>query len=49
METVASLSPTSRYNKLSVLTCVVFLWFHIQAVAAFWSFSWTNLLVAVAL
>jgi fatty-acid desaturase len=49
METVASLSPASRYRKLSVLTCVVFLWFHIQAVAAFWYFSWTNLLVAVAL
>jgi fatty-acid desaturase len=49
METTASLSPASRYNKLSVLTCVVFLWFHIQAIAAFWSFTWTNLLVAVAL
>jgi stearoyl-CoA desaturase (delta-9 desaturase) len=32
-----------------VLTCVVLVWFHIQAVAAFWSFSWTNLFVAVAL
>jgi fatty-acid desaturase len=49
METAASLSPASRYSKLSVLTCVVFLWFHIQAIAAFWSFTWTNLLVAVAL
>src|SRR4029453_9484873 len=49
METVASLSPASRYSKLSVLTTVVLIWFHIQAVAAFWSFSWTNLSVAIAL
>ncbi len=38
-----------RYGKLSVLTCVVLVWFHIQAVAALFSFSWTNLFVAVAL
>ena len=49
METVASISPASRYSKLSVLTCIVLIWFHIQAVAAFWSFSWTNLSTAVAL
>ena len=49
METVASLSPASRYSKLSVLTTVVLIWFHIQAVAALWSFSWTNLSVALAL
>jgi fatty-acid desaturase len=49
METVASNSTASRYSKLSAITCIVFLWFHIHAVAAFWSFSWTNLLVAVAL
>ena len=49
METVATISSESRYGKLSVLTCVVLIWFHIQAVAAFWSFSWTNLSAAVAL
>jgi fatty-acid desaturase len=49
METVATISSESRYSKLSVLTCVVLIWFHIQAVAAFWSFSWTNLSAAVAL
>ncbi len=39
----------SRYSKLSVITCIVLIWFHVQAVAAFWSFSWTNLAVALAL
>jgi fatty-acid desaturase len=39
----------SRYSKLSIVTCIVLVWFHIQAVAAFWAFSWTNLLVAAAL
>jgi stearoyl-CoA desaturase (delta-9 desaturase) len=34
---------------LSIVTGLVLVWFHIQAVAAFWSFSWTNLLVAAAL
>ena len=46
MSSVVLRSPRSRYSKLSVITCVVLVWFHIQAVAAFWSFSWTNLLVA---
>jgi stearoyl-CoA desaturase (delta-9 desaturase) len=52
MQTVAT-APTdspyandSRYSKLSLLTCVVLVWFHIHAVAALWSFTWTNLLVA---
>ena len=49
METVAAPSSASRYSKLSMLTCIVLIWFHIQAVAAFWSFSWTNLSVAIAL
>src|SRR6185503_16247954 len=49
METVAAISPESCYSKLSVLTCVVLVWFHIQAVAAFWSFSWTNLTTALFL
>jgi stearoyl-CoA desaturase (delta-9 desaturase) len=32
-----------------VITCIVLVWFHIQAVAAFWSFSWAHLVAAVAL
>jgi stearoyl-CoA desaturase (delta-9 desaturase) len=39
----------SRYGKLNVLTCVVLIWFHIQAVAAFFTFTWTNLITAVVL
>jgi fatty-acid desaturase len=42
-------SDESRYTKLSWLTCIVLVWFHIQAFAAFWSFTWTHLLVAVFL
>jgi stearoyl-CoA desaturase (delta-9 desaturase) len=49
METVASLSPASRYSKLSVVTCIVLIVFHIGAVAAFWTFSWTNFFAALAL
>ena len=55
METVATPLPesgysdTSRYSKLSVLTFIVLAWFHIQAVAAFWSFTWTNLAVSTFL
>jgi stearoyl-CoA desaturase (delta-9 desaturase) len=41
--------PTARYSKLSVLTCCVLLWFHVQAIAAFFTFSWTNLFVALTL
>jgi fatty-acid desaturase len=39
----------SRYHKLNVLTCLVLVWFHIQAVAAFFTFTWTNLIAAVVL
>src|SRR4030081_2717539 len=49
MSNVATLPAESRYSKLSYLTCAVLIWFHIQAVAALWSFSWTNLFVAVFL
>jgi stearoyl-CoA desaturase (delta-9 desaturase) len=49
MSSVVLHSSRSRYSKLSIVTCLVLVWFHIQAVAAFWSFSWTNLLVAAAL
>ena len=49
MSSVTTLSTESRYNKLSYLTCGVLIWFHVQAIAALWSFSWTNLFVAVFL
>ena len=49
MSSVVLHSSRSRYSKLSIVTCIVLVWFHIQAVTAFWSFSWTNLLVASAL
>lgn len=42
-------TPHSRYGKLSWLTAIVFLWFHVQAVAALFSFTWTRLAVAVVL
>ena len=40
MDSVAS--PASRYSKISTLTAVVLVWFHIQALFAFTQFSWTN-------
>jgi fatty-acid desaturase len=46
---VSPISAESRYHKLNVLTCVVLVWFHIQAVAAFFTFTWTNLIAAVVL
>jgi fatty-acid desaturase len=49
MSSVVRHSSRSRYSKLSIVTCIVLVWFHIQAAAAFWSFSWTNLFVAAAL
>lgn len=49
MESVASRSAESRYSKISVITTVVLVWFHLQAIAAFWYFSWTNVLVALGL
>ena len=49
MSGVALRSTRSRYSKLSVITCIVLVWFHIQAVVAFWSFSWAHLFAAVAL
>jgi stearoyl-CoA desaturase (delta-9 desaturase) len=42
-------SASSRYSKLSWVTCLVLVWFHVQAVAAFFSFTWTNLAVALGL
>jgi fatty-acid desaturase len=38
-----------RYRKLNALTCLVLIWFHIQAVAAFFTFTWTNLITAAVL
>ena len=49
MSSVATPSTESRYSKVSVFTCIVLLWFHIQAAAAFLTFTWTNLFVALAL
>ncbi|HZP49446.1 MAG TPA: fatty acid desaturase [Vicinamibacterales bacterium] len=49
MHTVRLVSARSRYDKLSVITCLVLAWFHVQAIAAFWSFSWRNVLVAAVL
>ena len=31
------------------MTGIVYGWFHVQAIAAFWSFSWRNVLVAAAI
>jgi stearoyl-CoA desaturase (delta-9 desaturase) len=49
LSSIVSLSNESRYSKLSWLTCLVLVWFHVQAIAALFSFSWTNLLVAAVL
>jgi stearoyl-CoA desaturase (delta-9 desaturase) len=46
---IAAISEPSRYSKLSWVTCTVLVWFHVQAVAAFFSFTWTNLIVAAVL
>ncbi len=49
MDIVASYSDRSRYSKLNVLTGLVLVWFHVQAAAALFSFSWTNLATALVL
>jgi hypothetical protein len=49
MESVPSLSTKARYDKLSVMTCLVLVWFHAQAAAAFWSFTWTHAFIALGL
>jgi stearoyl-CoA desaturase (delta-9 desaturase) len=36
-------------RRVSLLTTCVLIWFHAQAVAAFFTFSWRNLIVALAL
>ena len=49
MENVRLVSSKTRYEKLSVMTCLVLAWFQLQALAAFWSIRWTNVLVAAVL
>jgi fatty-acid desaturase len=49
MNSVQSLPAASRYSKVSLLTSGVLIWFHVQAVAAFFAFTWMNLLVALFL
>jgi fatty-acid desaturase len=49
MNSIPSRPAASRYSKVSLLTSGVLIWFHIQAVAALFAFSWMNLLVALAL
>jgi len=39
----------SRYSRINWLTCVVLVWFHVQAIAACFTFTWTNLIVAAVL
>jgi fatty-acid desaturase len=45
----AAASDATPTHKISLLTSFVLIVFHIMAVAAFWSFSWTNLAVAALL
>ena len=49
MTLLAKEPKVSRYSKINWLTCVVLVWFHVQAIAAFFSFTWTNLIVAAVL
>ena len=49
MSSVAVLSDKSRYSKLSWVTAIVLVWFHVQAVAALFEFSWTRFTVALVL
>jgi fatty-acid desaturase len=49
MSSSAEHSNPSRYSKMSLLTCGVLIWFHIQAAVALFEFSWTRLFVALTL
>jgi fatty-acid desaturase len=49
VNSVAAVPQESRYAKVSWLTFIVLVWFHAQAIAAFFSFTWTNLIVAAVL
>ncbi len=45
----AASATDSKPVKISVLTSVVLIVFHVMAIAAFWSITWTNVLVAAFL
>jgi len=50
MSTVAVASAgKSRYSKVSAVTAIVLVWFHIHAVAALFQFTWTRFAVAAVL
>jgi fatty-acid desaturase len=49
MSSAALRSNPSRYSKVSLLTCGVLIWFHVQAAVALFEFSWTRLVVALTL
>lgn len=49
MTTASSTQTGYPTKKLSLLTTSVLVWFHVQAVAAFFTFSWQNLIVALFL
>ena len=49
MSSAAAPAGESRYSKVSVITAVVLVWFHIHAVAALFQFTWTRLAVAAFL
>ena len=50
MSTATSLAPpVSRYSVVNWLTCTVMVVFHVGAVAALFHFSWTLLVVSLAL
>src|ERR1700687_1330034 len=49
MSIVPVRATASRYDKVSLLTCGVLIWFHIQAVVALFEFSWPRLFVALTL
>lgn len=49
MDKAHSYSDPARYSKVNILTGVILIWFHLQAAAALFSFTWTNLFVALAL
>jgi fatty-acid desaturase len=48
MHTVASYSNPSRYSKVNLITATVLIWFHAQAIAALFSFTWTNFFALLA-
>src|SRR5262249_34962401 len=49
MSSAAAPAGDSRYAKVSAVTAVVLLWFHLHAVAALFQFTWTRFAVAAFL